>query len=206
MEDRPPQKRNRLPNHWAGAYIAVAFAFDGVEALLNFALGIGVLLNRLITIIYNFGLFFFFAFRRIPFWHTRRLTNSGIGFLVEITPLLDTLPAKTVTAIINIRIVRREDHEYNKKNEEAWLKNMAANNQVSGAQARGRRAQMLQKREGRKMEQPIRLEEWRRKKQLDEENAAALREKQVAADDALYHAAGTRDLRNVNYQPLRRAA
>lgn len=180
MQEETSKKRNRLPNIWAGVYISVALVCDTIEWLLNFAL-VGLIINRAITILYYGWTFIFFAFRGIPFWHTKRLTNNIAGFFIEIIPILDLLPAKTASAFVNVRIVRKEDHAYNNKIEEARAKNMPKiKKQLLQQQKTQQRMVMLAEREQKQRTRIINLDEERRKRNEEKENEYLITQEQTA--------------------------
>lgn len=206
MEEQLPQKRNRLSATYAGAYVLAAVFCDVVEIVLTF-LVIGIFMNRFITILYNFGVFFFFSIRGIPFWHTKRLANNGIGFLLELTPILDILPAKTATAIINILIVRKEDNAYNHKIVQEHKKNQSVLKKKFLEQQKSRqRSVLVEQRELHRSKRIAELDEKRRQKEIDEENYATIREKQVAEINEPYQSSNSRSSQNSTYQPIRKAA
>ncbi|TSC61691.1 MAG: hypothetical protein G01um101448_208 [Parcubacteria group bacterium Gr01-1014_48] len=202
MQEETSAKRDRLPIIWAGAYVCVAGFCDLIEWVLNFAGGIGIVINRAITIVYNGGVLLFFAFRGIPFWHTKRLTNNIAGFFIELIPVLDLLPAKTASAIMNIRIVRKEDHEYNKRIEEAQAKNIPKIKKLFlEQQKQQQRMAMLAEREGRRSRRIQELEEERQRKKAEEENEHLIAQEQTAGTRYQY----AQD-QFQNYQRSQRAA
>ncbi len=206
MEEELPKERKRIPNVFAAGYILTAGFCDLIEIVLDLLL-VGIFINRCITILYNIGVFLFFTFRGISPWHTKKLANNAIGFIIEFIPILDILPAKTVTAIINIMIVRNEDRAYNDKIKEEHNKNQPIlKKQMLENQRREQRTVLVQQRELQRVRRTADLEEERQQKEMDEENDAAIREKQVLDPSAPYHTAAPRDLQNIGYRPIRKAA
>ena len=58
--------------------------------------------------------FLWFNFRGVSYNGTRKMALSGIGFLVELTPLLNAFPAWTISTSLMILLVKGEDLASNK--------------------------------------------------------------------------------------------
>ena len=77
--------------------VVVALVFDIVQMILDF-LGAGVILDTILSILAWVVFFFWFRIHGVKF--SGKMANAfGTGFLIELIPILNFLPAWTATVI-----------------------------------------------------------------------------------------------------------
>lgn len=93
--------------------MGTAAIVDFFQFLLNMLL-IGIILNRFISILTLLTFYIWFKMHNVSFSNSpKRFGVMAITGLTEIIPLLDLLPAWTISTGVTIGIVRREDAVYN---------------------------------------------------------------------------------------------
>lgn len=110
------QKIERIPQSWAFLMIGVALLFDLLQ--LGFALIplAGWLVSSAVACIAFLTFFLWFNFRGVNYNSSRKIAISGFSFLVEFIPLLGSIaPASTISTILMILVVKREDLFENQK-------------------------------------------------------------------------------------------
>ncbi len=108
------QKINRIPSVIAGLMISVAIVFDLLGFGLAFIPVAGWLIASAIGVVAFLTFFLWFNFRGVSYNGTRKIALSGIGFLLELVPLLNALPAWTISTSLMILVVKGEDLASNK--------------------------------------------------------------------------------------------
>lgn len=94
--------------------LTIAAIFDLVEFVLA-VLAIGLILNRIITIIEYFIYILWFSVNKISFTSPKTLKKLGGSFIAEIIPFLGALPMFTVGVYMTIKSSREEDLDQNKE-------------------------------------------------------------------------------------------
>jgi len=90
-EDEP---KNSLPKGTIALMISTALFFDAIQVILLF-FAVGVVLNTFINIFAGLTFFLWFMMHGISFLSPKRLAGIGGGFIVELIPILNSLPAWT---------------------------------------------------------------------------------------------------------------
>ncbi|MEK7567654.1 MAG: hypothetical protein AAB513_01905 [Patescibacteria group bacterium] len=110
------QKIDRIPNVWAFFMVSVAIIFDLLGFGLAFIPVAGWLMASAVGVVAFLTFFLWFTFRGAGYNSTRKVAISGGGFLVEFIPLLNALPAWTLSTSLMIMVVKGEDLFENQKN------------------------------------------------------------------------------------------
>jgi hypothetical protein len=122
-----PESRNRIPSHTAVLMGSTAFFFDTLQGLFGIFHSIPVAgtvlataIGWAVTFIAAFTFFLWFKLHGISFLDSgvRKLITFFGGTLIELVPLLNILPAWTLSVMLLIVIVRTEDTLYNKTHRE----------------------------------------------------------------------------------------
>ncbi len=140
-----PEKIDRIPKSTAMLMVGTAIFFDTLQMFLNFIL-IGFILNPvLVTPIASLTFYLWYKMRGVGLSDSaKRFAVYVAGFLLELIPILNTLPGLTLSTLIMVMIVRAEDKVENAKNkskiaaEEKQLKKLE---QQKTAQMRQNQAQ-----------------------------------------------------------------
>ncbi len=113
------EKIDRIPKSTATLMLATAIFFDTLQIFLNFIL-IGIVLNPiLVTPLASLTFYLWYKMRRVGLSDSaKRFSTFALGFLFEIIPILNTLPALTLSTATMIMIVRAEDKAENTKNKQ----------------------------------------------------------------------------------------
>ena len=120
------EKRQRIGNMQGWLMVAVAAAVDIVQILLVFFFGVGLLVNRFITIFAFMMFFFWFALNGVSFltgkMSMKKMTRFFGTAVGEIIPVLGALPLWALGIWLTIRSVREEDKVYNKTDKSVSLR------------------------------------------------------------------------------------
>lgn len=102
----PPQpektKESKLKNVTIALMVSVAIFYDSLQALLNL-----IFMGWLVTPVAFLTFWIWFQIKAVSFMTAQRITIVGGGTLVEMIPMLDTLPAWTAAVAlmaINVRM------------------------------------------------------------------------------------------------------
>lgn len=97
--------------------LATAIFYDFLQIFLNFIL-IGIILNPiLVTPLSSLTFYLWYKTRGVGLSGSAKCFSTfAIGFLFEMIPILNTLPALTLSTTTMIMIVRAEDKAENAKN------------------------------------------------------------------------------------------
>jgi len=97
--------------------VALAGSIDAIQALLAFVF-LGLLVNGLISLFAWLTFYLWFKLSGVTFLdgQTAKILVFAGGALLEQIPGVNALPAATLTVILTIAIVKREDARYNKEN------------------------------------------------------------------------------------------
>lgn len=107
--------------------IAVAAVFDTIEAFLVI-LGIGLLINRILTILEYLIFFVWFSFSGVNFTlKSKKISYAGGSFVSEILPGLGSLPGLTLWVFMTIRS-HEEDLKEKEKNKDEVTGNKTPSN------------------------------------------------------------------------------
>ncbi|MEY4602310.1 MAG: hypothetical protein RL292_251 [Candidatus Parcubacteria bacterium] len=100
-KEESEKPKSSLPKGTIVLMLVTAGIIDAVQAfLLLFA--IGAVLNTFISIFMVFVFFLWFMMHGVSFVSPKRLMGMGGGFLVELIPVLDALPAWTGAVLYTI--------------------------------------------------------------------------------------------------------
>ncbi len=77
----------------------VSFIVDIIQIILNLLGGIGVVINRIITIVYGIIVAAYLSWRGVSMVNTKRLLGIVTTFVVELIPVLDSIPTWTIDII-----------------------------------------------------------------------------------------------------------
>ncbi len=123
-------RQNRIPPEIAALITGVAVFFDGLQAFFNFIL-IGIVLNPLIITPFAFLTFYiWFKIRGVNFLDSMgRSITLALCSLCESIPIINTIPAWTIGAIVLIVIVKNADRIHNKKQEKIFTELEKTNQQ-----------------------------------------------------------------------------
>tara|TARA_B100001971_G_scaffold135384_1_gene125058 strand:- start:359 stop:751 length:393 start_codon:yes stop_codon:yes gene_type:complete len=120
------EKKQRIGNMQGWLMVAVAAAVDIVQILLVFFFGVGLLVNRFITIFAFMMFFFWFALNGVSFltgkMSMKKMTRFFGTAFGEIIPVLGALPLWALGIWLTIRSVREEDKVYNKTDKSVSLR------------------------------------------------------------------------------------
>ena len=116
------EPRERISGATATFKAVTAGMFDFLQGILNFAI-IGVVMSSLVSVAAWLTFFMWFKFHDVGFFEggVRKVIIMGAALLVEIVPILNTLPAWTVAVLLLIAIVWKEDKRYNKKTKQVTV-------------------------------------------------------------------------------------
>ena len=94
--------------------IAVAIFFDILQIIL-LLLFIGLFVNWIITAVAGIVFYLWFRLSDVSFFDGRstKLLASGGGLLFELFPGFNGIPTMTISVILTILIVKKEDARYN---------------------------------------------------------------------------------------------
>lgn len=109
------EKRNRIDNIQAMFMIGVAAMVDFVQGLLTAGF-IGIIVSSFISIFTWLMFYLWFKLNGIGFLDqgTRLAVTIWGGAFIEILPIINVLPAWTISVVIMFFIVRSEDALFNK--------------------------------------------------------------------------------------------
>lgn len=82
--------------------IIVALLFDGIQAGINLIPIVGQILSFLISIFAFLTFWVWFKMNGVSFAKPKRAGSMGVGFLVELIPVLNMLPAWTLAVFLII--------------------------------------------------------------------------------------------------------
>jgi len=101
--------KQRIPTHTAFLMIGTALFFDCFQVLLLVAGGLGLVLNRLVSLyaILTFG--FWFKLRGVGLLQQKKFATGFITLLSEMIPGLCVLPGWTISTLLIILMVKSED-------------------------------------------------------------------------------------------------
>lgn len=116
MSDEP-----KMTMTLAAVLICIAVFLDVVQAMLSLVgfLVLGIALNSLLSF---FALMLFaviFWIKGLSFFSSRRSARMMITIVSEMVPLINNLPAWTITTAMTIREIRKEEQERIAENKEA---------------------------------------------------------------------------------------
>ncbi len=94
--------------------LMVAIFFDLLQVFLLFFFGVGLILNRFVTLIEYFIFTLWFFFQGVNIFGSGFFSKSGSTFIGEIIPGLGSLPLFTLGVWMIIKQSQKEDRE--KKN------------------------------------------------------------------------------------------
>lgn len=77
----------------------VSFIVDIIQVILNLIGGIGVVINRIITIVYGIIVAAYLSWRGVSMVNTKRLLGFITTFVAELIPVLDSIPTWTIDII-----------------------------------------------------------------------------------------------------------
>lgn len=97
--------------------LMVAAFFDLIQILLLLFFGIGLILNRLVTIIEYFIFTIWFSFQGVNVFGSGFLNKTSSTFIGEIIPGLGSLPLFTLGIWMIIKQSQKEDREKNNQKE-----------------------------------------------------------------------------------------
>lgn len=121
MTKRMEKKNKEIKDTTAGLMIGTALFFDGLQAIFQVAPAIGQILAAMIAVVAFLTFWLWFKLYGVNFATPKRSAYLGGGFIIELIPILDILPAWTlaVTLIItDLKIKRRVGGEENEQNED----------------------------------------------------------------------------------------
>lgn len=149
------EKIDRIPKGTAILMVGVALFFDLLQMFLNFVL-IGFILNPiLVTPIAFLTFYLWYKMRGVGLSDSaKRFAVYVAGFLLELIPILNTLPGLTLSTLTMIMIVRAEDKAENLKNK---LKIATQEKQLKKAEQQ-RNAQIVESQRQAQMEASVERE------------------------------------------------
>ncbi len=111
------EKIDRIPKSTAALMVIMALFFDFLQMFLNFIF-IGLILNPvLVTPMSALTFFIWYKMRGVGLSDSpKRFVAYVASFLLELIPILNSLPGLTLSTLVMIIIVRAEDKEKNAKN------------------------------------------------------------------------------------------
>ena len=107
-ESSKPKVTYRISTIIGILMVSVALIYDIAQALLTF-IGIGFLVNWIITLWANLTFWFWFTLHGISFWSPKRAGIMGVGNLIEWIPGLNALPACSAAVLLLWLNTRAED-------------------------------------------------------------------------------------------------
>ena len=97
------EEKKRLSEATKALMVAVAIFFDGLQLLIQIIPVVGQILSILISIFASLTFYLWFKINNINFVNPKRAGYLAGGFLIELTPLLNILPAWTLAVVLLIR-------------------------------------------------------------------------------------------------------
>lgn len=91
----PPRQEPQLKSHTIALMIAVALLYDALQAILNF-----IFLGWLVSPAAFLTFYVWFKMNGIKFATPKRSGIMGAGFIIELIPILNTLPAWTLAVVL----------------------------------------------------------------------------------------------------------
>lgn len=91
--------------------LAFSVSFDLLEILLLFLFGVGLLLNRFITVIEYFIFSLWFFFKGVNVFGSKSIMKTSSTFLGEMIPALGSLPLFSLGVWMIIKQSQKEDME-----------------------------------------------------------------------------------------------
>ena len=107
-DEEGKKKKQRINAVTAGFMITVALLYDGVQFALVW-IGIGFLVNWLISVCAWLTFFFWFKSKGVSYAKPKNVLTAGVALLLEIIPVLNALPALTLSVLALIVITKSED-------------------------------------------------------------------------------------------------
>ena len=117
--------------------ISIAIVFDGIEFVLGL-IGIGIILNRILTLIEYLIFFTWFWFIGVKFTG-KATTAMGRTFIAEMIPVVGSLPGLTLGVYLVIKSHEarlKEGNETGKKKKPRRSPNLTRSKKISNASGR----------------------------------------------------------------------
>jgi|GEM_PF-4992934 len=112
------KKRHRVGGFQGAALIGLAMFFDFIQLILTFLI-IGLIINTLLSIVIFLFFFAWFSFNGVSYFSgphaERRFAVMSATFLAKLIPGINMMPLWTIRIMSEIRLVHREDRQYNKQ-------------------------------------------------------------------------------------------
>lgn len=104
------EQKTRISTETAMALVATAVLFDVIQAFFNALLFAGVVLNLFVNAVAWMTFWLWFRMLGVAFLDsTKRFAVMAGGVLIEFVPLLNTIPAWTLSVAILSALVKTED-------------------------------------------------------------------------------------------------
>jgi hypothetical protein len=111
------EERHRIKIHTAIAMVTLAILFDLLQLLLIAVPLVGAVMSSFVSFVPPFLFFLWFKLVGVTYLDRgmQKVAASAFGMLIEYLPLVNALPGWTISVILTILIVRREDKKYNRE-------------------------------------------------------------------------------------------
>lgn len=110
MPPQLPQQKPKFEAHTIALMVGTALFFDGFQTLLNF-----ILMGWLVTPLAFLTFYLWFRMKGVNFASAKRAGTMGLGFLIEIMPIINTLPAWTLAVVLIILDIKKKELVGNSK-------------------------------------------------------------------------------------------
>jgi hypothetical protein len=109
----PKKKRDRIGGLQRGAMLVVAAFLDFLQLILTFLI-IGLIINTILSFVIFLLFFGWFSANGVNFFSLKR-PQRHLLVLMKLVPGVNAIPLWTFRIWSEIRLVRHEDREYNKR-------------------------------------------------------------------------------------------
>jgi len=95
-----PEKNKKISSATGMLMVSIALFFDSFQGLIEIIPVLGQIFSSLITIFAGLTFYLWFKINGVDFVNPKRAGYLGGGFLIELIPFLNILPAWTLTVIL----------------------------------------------------------------------------------------------------------